>query len=137
MTSPKYSTGTTSSNCSIRGSSSMSSSSRHWAEHSVFSLLSLCPIAQLRQQRCANSTPPSNSLQHNKLLQGGWGIFLLLHKTSFLQIIWFSRLKQRKRLFSPKFPSSNLTSWLLTKSEGSGSHRTQLSAESFELMFRC
>lgn len=54
-----------------------------------------------------NLTPPSNSLHHNKLLQGGRGIFLLLHKTSLLQIV-----------------TSSHSSWLLAVPAASGSRRT-------------
>lgn len=84
--------------------------------------LSCCTT--LWQQQCVNLTPPSNSLQHNKLLQRGRGISLLPCETSDL---WKRSVFQdwsKGKFFSPRCPSSNHTSWFLTKSEGPGSHKT-------------
>ena len=78
------------------------------------------------QQPCVNPSPPSNSLQHNKLLQGGWGELVLLRQTVFPD--W-----SKGNVFSPQCPSSNQTSWLLAKSDGLGSSKTQLCTYSWHL----
>lgn len=95
-------------------------SSRRGSSSTCF-LCPVCPLTQLSVWICLH---PATACNITNFFREDGGIFLVLCETSYLPNSLFVSAEGRKPSFPLQCPSSNHTSWTLTKSEGSGSHKT-------------